>query len=37
MRQILLFATSDMLAMLSVLSVKGVVDHSEDWYGDKLR
>ena len=36
MRQIVLFAMSDMLAMLSVLSVKGDIDHLEDWCADEL-
>lgn len=36
MRQIVLFATSDMLVMLSALSVKGDIDHSEVWHADDL-
>lgn len=36
MRQIVLFAMSDMLVMLSVFSVKGDIDHLEDWYADEL-
>lgn len=36
MRQIAIFATSDLLAILSVLSVKGDIDHSEDWCADEF-